>query len=602
MSVIPLKKVTLCGPAFEKQAILDELQTLGCLHLVALRAPPAEPEQALLERPEDAYKALKYLRDCPHKRHQIKESETFDLEECVDRVLANKRRIGEVSDRCRALKQRIAEAEPWGDFNLPPVDEIGGLRLWFYRVPVGKVRAIPTGGMVWQTVYRDQRTVYVAVIAENEPPAGAMPVPRTHMGDRSLSQLRKELDQTELELDDLRAERESLTRWIAMMSKSLAEAENNAALIHAAGQTLDRDELFAVQGWGPHYEVERLAEFAGVRKLALLADDPTPVEMPPTLLDNPKALSGAEDLVGFFQTPGYRSCDPSPVLFFSFTLFFAMILSDAGYAALLGLVLLFSWARMGRTSIGRRMRILSLALITASLIWGAMVGSYFGVSPPQHSLFASFKFFDFSKADAMMQLSVGIGIVHLVLANGCMAWHTKGNSAALVPLGWISVMLGGFALWLSQTDEPPMASLATAGTVMLGTGLVVVFLFSSQRSIKRPTDLLWRLFEGIFALTKSTKLFGDVLSYLRLFALGLASTSLATIFNHKAAHVLMAEKGLGVLLCLLIWIFGHGINLLLAVMSGIVHGLRLNFLEYYNWSVSEEGYPFKAFSKKEIHQ
>lgn len=109
-----------------------------------------------------------------------------------------------------------------------------------------------------------------------------------------------------------------------------------------------------------------------------------------------------------------------------------------------------------------------------------------------------------------------------------------------------------------------------------------------------------RLLGGIHALTHATKALGDVLSYLRLFALGLASSSLAVTFNQLSSDVMQAMPGVGILLGLLILLLGHVLNLALAVMSGVVHGLRLNFIEFYNWGLSDEGYPFRAFKKKEL--
>jgi V/A-type H+-transporting ATPase subunit I len=112
---------------------------------------------------------------------------------------------------------------------------------------------------------------------------------------------------------------------------------------------------------------------------------------------------------------------------------------------------------------------------------------------------------------------------------------------------------------------------------------------------------MW-VIEGLRALTDITKAFGDVLSYLRLFALGLASASLALTFNGLAHQVAAVYPGIGVLLALLILLVGHGLNLALSLMSGVVHGLRLNFIEFYNWGLSEEGYPFKAFARREETQ
>ena len=142
--------------------------------------------------------------------------------------------------------------------------------------------------------------------------------------------------------------------------------------------------------------------------------------------------------------------------------------------------------------------------------------------------------------------------------------------------------------------------LETAGGVGLVGGLVAVFIFSSTAKGHDAKSLLQRLLDGGLALTGVTKAFGDVLSYLRLFALGLASASLAITFNGLAEQVHHALPGIGLFFSLLILLLGHTLNLGLAVMSGVIHGLRLNFIEFYNWGLSEEGYPFKAFAKKEI--
>ena len=109
-----------------------------------------------------------------------------------------------------------------------------------------------------------------------------------------------------------------------------------------------------------------------------------------------------------------------------------------------------------------------------------------------------------------------------------------------------------------------------------------------------------RLIKGLLGLTRITNCFGDVLSYLRLFALGLATSSLAVTFNELAMQVLSAMPGIGLLFAMFILLIGHGLNFALALVSGFVHGLRLNFIEFFNWSAPEEGIPFRAFAKKEI--
>ena len=140
--------------------------------------------------------------------------------------------------------------------------------------------------------------------------------------------------------------------------------------------------------------------------------------------------------------------------------------------------------------------------------------------------------------------------------------------------------------------------LAGAGYWSLGAGLLAVFAFSSERAADGLRGSLLRLLDGVRALTGVTRIFGDVLSYLRLFALGLASASLALTFNDLARQAAEVQ-GPGLLYAILILLVGHLLNLLLAVMSGVVHGLRLNYIEFYNWALSGEGYAFQPFRKKE---
>ena len=589
MSIVPLQKVTLCGVLAEKTETLEHLQGLGCLHLVSLRPPPEEPETSPPERPEAAYQALKYLLDCPDKRRPLHEDSVFDVDEFVERVLHNRQLTRHASDRRDFLRKRVQEVEPWGDFRFPPLEDLAGFRLWFYRVPHYKMKQVSAEGLVWQVVRGDHRNCYVVVVAEDEPPSQAMPVPRIHVGALSLSELKRRLEKVEIELEDLAAERQALTRWMLLLTRNLARAEDQASLNHAAAQTLDRDGVFAVQGWAPVRDLPRIRNFAERQGIVLLAEDPEPSDLPPTLLDNPENVAGGEEVVAFYQMPAYRSWDPSPVIFFSFAGFFAMILADAGYAALFGLLLVLFRKRLGKSKEGRRIATMGLVIVGVSVVYGVLAGSYFGVAPAPDSALASLWIIQLDDFDGMMRLAVVIGVLHLMIAQAVIAWRQRARPSALAPLGWIAVLCGGLLLWYGDR----------LGGWLLGIGSVAVFLFSSERAVHEPLDLLWRGLDGLLALTGLSKAFGDVLSYLRLFALGLASTSLALTFNQLAFGVIEAVPGVGVLLGILILLLGHLLNFVLSVVSGVVHGLRLNLIEFYHWGVSDEGYPFKAFAKKE---
>ena len=597
MTIIPLNKITVFGLGVDKAPVLEGLQRLGCMHLIPLKSAPKTSEFAPTDAGEEARQALRYIMDVPRRRHQVTNEADFDLDQVVAEALANKQKQREANDRRLALSNRLKQLAPWGNFTLPNLDELGGYRFWFYQVPHTKVKQLQFLKLTWQSIYEDQRYVYVIVIAKEEPPADALPVSRIHAGSVSPAQLRYQLEQTEIELDEIESEREALSRWIFLLSKHLARAEDKVALKRAETQSDEQEGIFMVQGWMPRRELKRLDAFAEKEGLAFLAEPPKPDDNPPTLMENPSRLQGGQDLIGFYQTPGYRDWDPSIVVFFSFAIFFAMIISDAGYGLVLAGVVAYLWPTMGKSPGGKHFRILAAVGLIFTVIYGIMAGSYFGVEPPEGSLLANLKVLDVNNFNEMMQLSLTIGCLHIILANGVVAYQAIGVAGKAKPLGWIAVILGGLSMYLSGGPS----SFFNLGVGLMGGGFLAILLLSSDRKLDSLKSLFLRLFDGVSSLVGISKLFGDVMSYLRLFALGLSSASLAITFNQLAGQVYDAVPGLGLLLAILILLLGHAINLLLSIVSGFVHGLRLNFIEFFNWGISEEGTPFQAFTKKETN-
>jgi V/A-type H+-transporting ATPase subunit I len=599
MTIVPLAKVSIFGLAAEKQTVLEGLQALGCLHLIPLGAAEGAAAFAAPEPPGQAREALRYLMDVRQRRHQLKVDPGFDLEAVVAKALANRARRRAADDRILRLRQHLAELAPWGNFRLPDLGELDGQRLWFYRVPHSRLKAFQRAleglGLPWQRVHASPRHGYVVLIAEQEPDQSLLPVQRAHVGSESPEDLRVELDQAQVDRDDIEAEHEALSRWIFLLSKHLVRADAQAALRQAGAKTADRGRLFQVQGWMPRHDLPRLEAFVRRQGLASWAESPGSGDSPPTLLANPQALAGGADLVSFYETPGYRDWDPSIVVFFSFAIFFAMILADAGYALVLGVMLATAWRGMGRRPASRRFRVLAAAALLFALLYGVLAGSYFGATPAAGSFAAHLQVLNLEDFDAMMKVSLVVGGLHLILANGVVALRGVSIAERARPIGWIAIILAGLSLYLGAGT----AAGRDLGLGLGGGGLLTILVLSSERPLDSLGSLLLRLFDGVASLAEISKLFGDVMSYLRLFALGLASASLALTFNQLAGQVYRSDVPLGVVISLLILILGHGINLLLAIISGFVHGLRLNFIEFFNWSLDEEGYPFEPFGKQE---
>ena len=594
MAIVPLVKVTLYGPAAEKDALLDGLQGLGCLHVNDLR-PSAADAIDHESVPPDAREALQYLWDSPVRRRPLRKRDHVDVEAVI-------KEAHELRDRWRALdaereqlRKWIAELEPWGDFELPEWAKDGTLRFWFYIVPLHQTQRLDGITHPWRVVSRDHRFAYVVLVAGDQPTN--MPVAPVPLRPHSLGKLRERLLEVERELEELDYRRIGLTLYTDVLRQTLDESDDRAARQSAAARALERDQLFAVQGWAPRAQAPALRQFGAERRLALTIEPPGPQERPPTLLDNPPVLRGGEGLVQFYMTPAYRLWDPSKPVFFSFAAFFAMIFSDAGYALLLGVISSLMWKRMGRTAGGRGLREVMLALVIFSCIYGVLVGTYFGVPPPAGSWLASLHVLDADNQRLMMWIAIGIGAAHLTYANLVAAWCRRRSATALSALGWAAVILGGFCVGLGK-GYPELSSLASVGLWGLVLGGALVLLFTSERPFSvAPAQVFGRLMDGLKGATEVSKAFGDVLSYLRLFALGLAAIKLAEAFNHLAAPA-FASGGVWVLLGVLVLLVGHGINFAMGIMSGVVHGLRLNVIEFFNWSLSEEGEQFKPFEKK----
>lgn len=589
MSIVSLDKVTFIGMAEDRSLLLEDLQNLGCLHIQALTEEGDSPA-GLAPVPAGAREALQFLHDCPQRRRQVSDSNRFDALETERKVLELRQRLQAMTDERDFLLKRIQDLRPWGDFEFSPLADMGDLRLWFYVVPHREMALVSQLPLTYQIVKKDHRHNYVVVVSAGEP--AGMPVGRVHIGSQSRRHVEARLEEVELAIEDAQAERAYLTRWYGLLRDNIAASADKAALVAAERLSLKRSGLFALQGWAPTARIGELSDYAARRGIHIDVQAAQPDELPPTCLDNPAWLAAGEDLVNFYMTPGYRTWDPSPVVFISFAWFFAMILADAGYALILGAVLWFYWKRMGESAKGRRFRPLCAAIVLCSLAYGMLIGSYFGVLPREGSVLDWFFVFDMNDSNRMMKISVCIGCLHILLATVMDALRYKGSLQALAPVGWALVVSAGLLLLLITSFELNGLNSLPIGLAVCGA--LLVLLFSSPYEKPLP-----RLLHGLHGLTRFTAAFGDIFSYLRLFALGLASGSLAIEFNHMATDIYQAMPGVGLVFAFLVLFLGHTINFLLGLMSGVIQGLRLNVIEFFNWGLKEEGTPFKPFRRTE---
>lgn len=640
MSIVPLQRATFMGLSTDKSQLLDDLHRFGSLEIIPLCEAPVNTADGAV--PNQSRDALKFLLSSPQRRGQSHDSSGFDAAEVQRRALELKDELHSLTAQRDDLLQRRAAAKPFGDFQFVPLEQMGDLRLWFYAVPHKELPKLPspspplakarpsqgegevlsaresmlpsqTSPLAWEVVSRDARFAYVVVVSPEEP--AEMPVARARIGPRGPRELTSRLEGVERTIEDVQAERTYLTRWCLLFARSLTRLEDAAARADAAHQTYDSEPLFALQAWVPTEHIAELTGYAQQRGFVFEARPPRPDEQPPTLVRNGPRVEAGEDLVNFYMTPGYWTWDPSAVVFVSFAIFFAMILADAGYAAVLGLGLLLMWRKLGRPTTGdtlltsaadielgkplqtrttgQRFRPMLLLIVLVSLAYGMLTGSYFGIAPAADSLLGRLHVLDINNSQLMMGISVLVGASHVILANLMNARRYADWRDGLASIGWAMAVAGGL-MSAAGAAIPSTAMLKMPGGVIAVGGLLLVVGYTARH--EKP---LGRVLGGLLGLTKISGAFGDILSYLRLFALGLASASLATAFNDMAMGIRSSLPRFGLLLALLVLIFGHALNLLLGVSSGVIHGLRLNVIEFFNWGLKDEGRRFTPFRRKE---
>jgi len=294
-------------------------------------------------------------------------------------------------------------------------------------------------------------------------------------------------------------------------------------------------------------------------------------------------------------TPGYREFHPNGVFLIFFTVFFAMIIGDAGY----GLLMLLTTVGLGRWKPGipRATLALSALLALATIGWGALTGTWFGVRALGESPILAWAVVpgldawrEESRA-SVMRLCLGLGAGHLLVARLWAARVARGWRR-IAELGWLGIVAGcalaAFKLLLGEGDW-----LWVTGALGLGTVLIV--LGGGQRGDSFARGLWRGVVDLPLNLLTCVGTFSDSVSYLRLFAVGLATLEVAAAFNTMAAaigwHSILSAIGASTVVLL-----GHSANLLLAGMGVLVHGVRLNLLEFSrHLGMSWTGVPYDPF-------
>ncbi len=601
MALARMKRVFIAGLADDKEKAVRFLQESGVLHVESSSRLSGEVEQQNTRIIQDVrrigqvYESMKHYRDRKGKGAVSSFDEELLLQ--CERVLES---LQEVRNRRQILDKAISDLGAWGDFNTDYLAELESDKVFVQRFRAEGI-SLPELNVpedVFVEVVLEKPTLQFFTVRLDGPVElpRATPLRRPEEGLQKVKEEAALLAARELEIT---GELTALAEGVDALKMQYLVALSEANYTECLGTLYTEGFIFGLQGWVPADVEDDFFERFGASGLAVLVEtrDPLEDETPPTLFRNNWFFRRVEPLLKLYGFPGYRDLDPSYFFAPFMILFFGICLGDAGYGIVFLVASTWIRKRFGHLSpsLPLIMRLCEAFSISAIAI-GLLTGSIFG-----HWVFSrDWILVDLDKdhGDPMLLFyaSLGLGLMHLSVSYLMGALQSLSLYERLQKVGLLGVLWGGAALisqriWFSDPAAILNYWLYYGGLVFLASGLLLTFIFASDS--KR---LVVRLGLGLWSIYGLTGLVGDLLSYARLFGLGIATTAIAAVMNDLAGMVYRATGPvIGVILAVLVLILGHTFNLLLSILGSTVHSARLHFVEAFKSFFKSGGVEYKPF-------
>lgn len=542
----------------DRDRFLDEIQELGVVDIKRSSKAIDEVSGSIVSEMEALKGQIREIQNCSDKL-----SETL------------KTRIAELS-------RNLSEVRPWGSFDREAIKRFG-IRLY----SCSRKSFCPEWNESYalEIISEDKNKLYFAVAGD----AKDFPLKEIALPAKDCAELEEEIAELKSQLDQHSAELSSRKGEIPLLQELIDKkcSELSLYLAGATAKSAAEGSLVLFEGFAPRENAEKLCEALDRMDIYYLKEEATAEDNPPIKLKNNAFVRQFETFTRMYGMPVYNEFDPSFFLSIFYLLFFAICMGDAGYGILLiGIGL----ALKGRKGGLAEMWSLIVTLGAGTVAVGLIMGTFFGINLYEAAWVpAGLKKImivgDMSVGGALyskqMVLSLGIGVLHICLAMLTKAvWAVKRNGFkhSLGTLGWTLLIVGsviGLSIGLSG-----LISETAMKFLLIGIGAISalgIFIFN-----KWGRNPLVNIGSGLWdTYNMASGLMGDVLSYVRLYALGLSGGMLGQTFNLIADMVKGTDPTWQWIPFVLILLVGHVLNLGLCALGAFVHPLRLNFVEFF---------------------
>lgn len=580
-----MKAVCIVAQDSHKEELLTTLRDLGILHIAEKQAADAD----VLKRFSMLSHLSLELKD--YAKEENGETTTLSDEQFEQMYQNTVRALEQMTMIKEKRTDLVLEAERikmWGDFDAPMVKCLcDQLDLHFYRMEKREYKRIKQDAHIkWIRLSPVEKMETVAVFGRLDTSVRAM---EFVIPPKGLSQLQEEIKHCDLQLSSCEAVLREAAGHLNSYAAQLLKTQNDAEYSSADRSLAYQSGLVWITGYIPNAEKEAFINAAKEHNWAWLMNDVQQGdENVPTKIRYNKLTALIKPVFDILGTvPGYAEYDISFWFLAFFTLFFAMIIGDAGY----GLLFLIGTVAVHiKSKHVTNVTLLFYLLSGATVVWGALTGTWFGLEgamnmPLLKSLvipsFANYpEYFGLSATttqNSVMKFCFSIGVIQLALAcvMNIKRKICRHNLSWLSDLGWL-LSISALYLMVLYLVIGQNIQLGIVGAVV-GLGFLLVVLFGGMEPGKTfGQGLKAGLGNTFTAFLDTISAFGNVMSYIRLFAVGMASLAIAQSFNNMASGF----HGALVIVGAIIMIIGHVLNIVMGFLSVVVHGVRLNLLEF----------------------
>ncbi|OFZ26779.1 MAG: hypothetical protein A2381_06465 [Bdellovibrionales bacterium RIFOXYB1_FULL_37_110] len=594
--------------------VLGHLQNLGVIHI-----EHGEIDQSLI------HDDIHFIQEVQAFNRHFKEPPPDqliyqgDIKEVLAKHFAYRDQIEERNQEEAKLLRFESLLMPWGNTNADDLRKLeeSGITLNYYITTLNKLDSLKLDKIPHEIINQIGDKIYLVTVNRSYDPdrIGELPMEKTLLPNLSLSEVRNKIAKLRNEKKDLVEKNNLLGKYYNHVQASLNQYLDKIDFFKAKSGLTDYHESFSTLiGWIPENRSMVLEnELTRDENLVYIIEKNIPKDeynKVPILLKNNKFNQLFEPITKLFMLPAYAELDLTPFFAPFFVMFFGMCLGDSGYGLFMSLLFLVGFFKFKKL---RPIFALGIFLGLSTTFWGILTGTFVGINLFETKLPIMSDMAMFT-SEHMFYLALMIGLFQILFGTIVQAinkWIQEGVWASLSPLGFFIFFIF-LVLWYLKTQTPEnagdptfkigyalikQAKNSSSGTIGIGMslGLFLVFFFNDVHAkvYIRPLKGLWALYNAL------TGFLGDLLSYIRLFALGISSGILGFVINSIGSEFLKIPiPVLNYVIFIVFVTVGHTANLGLASLGSFVHPLRLTFVEFYkNAGFAGGGRTYSPFKK-----